>query len=166
MFPERPLPTAAWIALDRVHSLMSRRLQGRMTDYEVTRPQYSVLRLLLEGGPQTANTLSGSMGVTPGNLTGVIDRLEGAGYLARQRDAQDRRCIHLSLTAAGEAKAREIIPGIRGTVAGFFAALDEQQLQTFLGSLNRLEAALDAGQGHEQQTGGQASEQDTEAAAS
>ncbi|ULH14460.1 MarR family transcriptional regulator [Deinococcus sp. KNUC1210] len=146
---DRPPQTAAWIALDRVHSLMSRQLQNRMTEYDVTRPQYSVLRLLLESGPQTANALSSSMGVTPGNLTGVIDRLEAGGYLARQRDPSDRRCIHLSLTPAGEHKAREIIPGIRGTVAGFFAALDPRQLTDFLSSLQALEAALDTEDGQD-----------------
>ncbi|GGR14986.1 MarR family winged helix-turn-helix transcriptional regulator [Deinococcus ruber] len=146
---ERPPQTAAWIALDRVHSLMSRQLQNTMTDYDVTRPQYSVLRLLLESGPQTANALSSSMGVTPGNLTGVIDRLEAGGYLARQRDPSDRRCIYLSLTPAGEHKAREIIPGIRGTVASFFAALDEAQLAAFLSSLRALEAALDTEESHD-----------------
>ena len=140
---ERPPQTAAWIALDRVHSLMSRQLQNKMTDYDVTRPQYSVLRLLLESGPQTANALSSSMGVTPGNLTGVIDRLEAGGYLARQRDATDRRCIVLTLTPAGQNKARAIIPGIRGTVANFFAALNETQLADFLSNLRALEAALD-----------------------
>ncbi|WP_425146421.1 MarR family winged helix-turn-helix transcriptional regulator [Deinococcus sp.] len=141
---QRPPQTTAYLALDRVYSLMSRQFQNKMAEYDVTRPQYSVLLRLLEDGPQTANALSGSMGVTPGNLTGVIDRLDAAGYLARQRDSSDRRCIDLSLTPAGEAKARELIPGIRGTVAGFFAALDEQQLAAFIASLKALEQTLGA----------------------
>ncbi|WP_424950910.1 MarR family winged helix-turn-helix transcriptional regulator [Deinococcus sp.] len=144
MSQPRPPQTAAWIALDRVHSLMSRQIQATMTEYDVTRPQYSVLRLLLEEGGQTANALSSHMGVTPGNLTGVIDRLESAGLVQRRRDPQDRRCVTLSLTEAGEAKAREIIPGIRGRVQNLFAALGSEELGAFQDSLKRLEAALDA----------------------
>ena len=140
----RPPQTAAWIALDRVHSLMSRQIHATMTGHEVTRPQYSVLRLLLEEGRLTANALSGHMGVTPGNLTGVIDRLEAAGLVERQRDPQDRRCVTLSLTAAGEAKARAIVPSTRRLVEGLFAALDAEELAAFGRSLKKLEAALDA----------------------
>ena len=141
---ERSPQTATWIALDRVHSLMSRQIQATMTKHEVTRPQYSVLRLLLEEGQQTANALSAQMGVTPGNLTGVVDRLQSAGLVQRQRDPQDRRCVHVSLTPAGERKARAIIPGIRGRVQSLFAALDSSELDAFWGSLNRLADALDA----------------------
>lgn len=140
---QRPPQTAAWIALDRVHSLMSRQIQATMTAHDVTRPQYSVLRLLLEEGPQTANALSTQMGVTPGNLTGVVDRLEAAGLVGRQRDPQDRRCIVLSLTEGGERKARAIIPGIRGRVRDLFAALDQGELGAFGASLKKLEAALE-----------------------
>ncbi|WP_407540989.1 MarR family transcriptional regulator [Deinococcus radiomollis] len=143
MSQQRPPQTAAWIALDRVHSLMSRQIQATMTEHDVTRPQYSVLRLLLEEGEQTANALSSHMGVTPGNLTGVIDRLEAAGLVQRERDPQDRRCVTLRLTEAGSEKARSIIPSTRGRVERLFAALNPQELEAFRGSLKKLEAALD-----------------------
>lgn len=141
---ERPPQTKVWIALDRVHSLMSRRIHATMTDHDVTLPQYKVLRLLLEEGQMTANVLSGHMGVTPGNLTGVVDRLESAGLVSRQRDPQDRRCIHVSLTEAGQARAQAIIPSIRGRVQSLFAALDPAAFEAFQHSLNLLEASLDA----------------------
>lgn len=142
----RPPQIDAWITLDRVQSLMSRQIQAAMTAHDVTRPQYSVLRLLLEEGGQTANALSTHMGVTPGNLTGVVDRLEAAGLVQRVRDAQDRRCILLSLTDAGEKKARAIIPSIRGLVSGLFAALDAEQLASFQRNLDHLVATLGAGE--------------------
>ncbi len=142
--PQEQLPqTKVWIALDRVHSLVSRRIQATMTDHDVTLPQYKVLRLLLEEGQMTANMLSGQMGVTPGNLTGVVDRLEGAGLVQRQRDPQDRRCVHVSLTEAGQHKARAIIPSIRGQVQNLFAALDPAAFEAFQHSLTLLETALD-----------------------
>ncbi len=152
---QRPPQTAAWIALDRVHSLMSRQIQATMTEHDVTRPQYSVLRLLLEDGQQTANALSSHMGVTPGNLTGVIDRLEAAGLVQRERDPQDRRCITLSLTEAGSGKARSIIPSTRGRVERLFAALNPEELEAFRSSLKKLEAALDTEEVQPQPTPGQ-----------
>jgi DNA-binding MarR family transcriptional regulator len=82
--------------------------------------------------------------VTPGNLTGVVDRLEAAGLVQRERDPQDRRCMALSLTGAGTDKARSVIPSTRGRVERLFAALDPQELDAFRSSLKKLEAALDA----------------------
>ena len=143
MSQERPPQTKVWIALDRVHSLMSRRIHATMTDHDVTLPQYKVLRLLLEEGQMTANVLSGHMGVTPGNLTGVVDRLEGADLVQRQRDPQDRRCIHISLTVAGQHKAQAIIPSIRAQVQNLFSALDPAAFEAFQHSLTLLETALD-----------------------
>ncbi|MFC5995046.1 MarR family winged helix-turn-helix transcriptional regulator [Pseudonocardia hispaniensis] len=45
--------------------------------------------------------LAGRLGVTPATLTPVIDALEEAGQLRRERDRHDRRVVRLSLTEAG-----------------------------------------------------------------
>src|SRR5690606_32315122 len=39
----------------------------------------------------TAGKLSGASGLTTGAITGVVDRLERAGYVMRSFDAADRR---------------------------------------------------------------------------
>ncbi|MFC4455886.1 MarR family transcriptional regulator [Deinococcus sonorensis] len=140
----RPPQVQAWITLDRVQSLMSRRIQGRMADFELTRPQYSVLRLLLEQGPLTAQAISAQMGVTPANLTGPIDRLEAAGLLQRQRDDQDRRCVYLSLTQEGRARAEQVVPDLRQLVQQLFRALNPQELDALNHALGRLDQALNA----------------------
>jgi DNA-binding MarR family transcriptional regulator len=45
---------------------------------------------------------------TPATLTGVVDTLEKAGFVRRERDESDRRVVWLVLTAAGRDRAREI----------------------------------------------------------
>ena len=45
---------------------------------------------------------------TPATLTGVIDTLEKAGYVRRERDETDRRVVWLVVTEAGRARTREI----------------------------------------------------------
>lgn len=44
-------------------------------------------------GPVTAGQLAELTGLTTGAITGVIDRLERAGYVSRERDAHDRRRV-------------------------------------------------------------------------
>lgn len=43
-------------------------------------------------------------------LTGVVDRLERAGYARREASARDRRSLHAVLTPEGERLFREIFP--------------------------------------------------------
>src|SRR5439155_25442074 len=45
---------------------------------------------------------------TPATLTGVIDTLEKAGYVRRERDELDRRVVWLVLTDEGKERTHEI----------------------------------------------------------
>ena len=45
--------------------------------------------------PLTGNQLAGETSLTAGAITGVVDRLENAGYVYRQRDQQDRRLVYI-----------------------------------------------------------------------
>ena len=50
--------------------------------------------LLLSEGPATPGELAARLGLTHGGgITGLIDRLERAGYVSRTRDASDRRRV-------------------------------------------------------------------------
>jgi DNA-binding MarR family transcriptional regulator len=48
---------------------------------------------LLEAGSATAGELAKITGLTTGAMTAAIDRLEKAGFVARERDPQDRRKV-------------------------------------------------------------------------
>jgi DNA-binding MarR family transcriptional regulator len=67
----------------------------------LSRHQASVLDHLDEIDPITLNELARHMGVTPGTMSLTVDRLEKKGYVARMKDAADRRKVHLRLTSAG-----------------------------------------------------------------
>ena len=46
--------------------------------------------------------------LTPATLTGVVDTLEKAGYVRRERDDADRRVVWLVLTDAGRERTRQL----------------------------------------------------------
>lgn len=54
---------------------------------------WECLTLLFEHGPVTAGRLAELTGLTTGAVTGLVDRLEAAGYVRRERDAADRRRV-------------------------------------------------------------------------
>ena len=69
----------------------------------LTYPQYLVMLVLWEGDQLTVSELGERLYLDSGTLTPLLKRLESAGLLARQRDAQDERRVRISLTAPGRA---------------------------------------------------------------
>ena len=49
--------------------------------------------MLSETGPITAGELGRRVGLTTGSVTALVDRLESAGYVKRERHPKDRRSI-------------------------------------------------------------------------
>jgi len=96
------------------------------------------LATLRRSGPPyrlTAGELQRRSLVTAGAISQRLDKLEEAGLVRRQRDRDDRRIVHISLTPRGRRLADRV-----------FAAIMEQE-QRMLGSLagaerDRLETLL------------------------
>ncbi|GAB3667687.1 MarR family transcriptional regulator [Nocardioides korecus] len=68
----------------------------------VTYPQYLVLLVLWERGTSTVKEVAGELRLDHGTLTPLLQRMQGAGLVTRQR-AQDERFVEVALTAEGEA---------------------------------------------------------------
>lgn len=68
-------------------------------DHGLTPSQYNILRILRgEGAPLPCLEIaSRTVTVVPG-ITGLIDRLEGADLVRRERSADDRRVIYVAIT--------------------------------------------------------------------
>jgi len=66
----------------------------------ISLPQYRLL-VSISGQPQRASELAAHVGVTRPTLTSLVDGLEQAGLLRRERVRSDRRGIQLQPTAAG-----------------------------------------------------------------
>ena len=73
-------------------------------------------------GPITAGELADATGLTTGAITGVIDRLEAAGFARRERDQADRRKV---LVRALPAVERRIFPLFRPMERAAMSALSD-----------------------------------------
>jgi DNA-binding MarR family transcriptional regulator len=82
---------------------MNRLARERLAPHGITPSQYAVMRGLYEKSGQTGAEISASLVIDSATLTGVLDRLERAGFLARKTDRDDRRINRLELTADGMA---------------------------------------------------------------
>jgi DNA-binding MarR family transcriptional regulator len=64
------------------------------------RQQYWVLSAL-KSGPQRMSSLAEHAQTSQASLTGIVDRMEDRGLVARLRSCEDRRCVDVSITDAG-----------------------------------------------------------------
>jgi DNA-binding MarR family transcriptional regulator len=89
----------------RIHELMqaSSRLGNEpWLDLDLTMKQLKVLLVLDALGPCRPSVIASAIGASPANATGVLDRLESAGYIARQPDPADRRALLVHPTEAAQ----------------------------------------------------------------
>ena len=69
----------------------------------LTYPQYLVMLVLWERDGLMVSELGEHLFLDSGTLTPLLKRLESASLIARIRDVQDERRVHITLTAIGRA---------------------------------------------------------------
>lgn len=70
--------------------------------------EWKCLGLLDQHGPLTASRLAELSGFTTGAITGIVDRLERAGYVRRRPNPDDRRSVIVEAVYVKELKDRVI----------------------------------------------------------
>ncbi len=68
---------------------------------DLTYPQYIVMLALWQDGDGTTRHIADRLHLAPNAITPLIDRLEVAGLVRRERDTRDRRVVHVRLTDKG-----------------------------------------------------------------
>jgi DNA-binding MarR family transcriptional regulator len=89
----------AILSIARTGDQLFIRAERLVREHGLTAPQYNVLRILRgEGKPLPMQEIAGRMvQVVPG-ITGLVDRLEAAGLVRRERSTEDRRVIFVGIT--------------------------------------------------------------------
>ena len=89
--------------------------------------------ILLEGtGPLPMSRLAEAMDVSVASITGVVDRMEARGLVARRRDADDRRVILVEPADGGRRLFAEIDAKRRKGLSKLLEKLSEKDLQGLL----------------------------------
>ena len=67
----------------------------------ITYPQYLALSSLWENDGQTVGSIARRLDLEPSTITPILKRLEQAGFVTRERQANDERQVVVRLTVAG-----------------------------------------------------------------
>jgi DNA-binding MarR family transcriptional regulator len=94
----RLLAMAFATGLRKTGSLMQVMSQAAADKIGINATDLNCLNILSFSGSLTAGELARATGLTTASITGVVDRLEAAGFVSRQRDASDRRRVVVTIT--------------------------------------------------------------------
>ena len=75
-------------------------------------------------------------------VTGVLDRLERAGHVARRRDLDDRRAVRLELTASGRTLVDEMSESLRKHITDVLEGVRPKTRENLVHQLDELEHAI------------------------
>jgi DNA-binding MarR family transcriptional regulator len=114
--PERRLLAMAFaVAVRKTGSLMQVMGQAAADRIGINATDLNCLNILSFSGKMTAGELARATGLTTASITGVIDRLEAAGFVNRERDATDRRRVVVAISL--DRALREVAPVFAPMVA-------------------------------------------------
>ena len=105
-----------------------------MDTNDCERMSYPRLRLLEQlhcVGPNRMGALGDELGLTPRNMTALVDSMEQEGLVARKADPTDRRAVMVELTDLGLRTADDLLePRIKELAALFdpLAPVDQERL--------------------------------------
>jgi MarR family 2-MHQ and catechol resistance regulon transcriptional repressor len=126
---KQQLALRTFVKLARAAESVSERSLRHLAGTGITPSQFAVLEALLHLGPLTQKALAQKILRSSGNMTMVIDNLERAGLVRRERSAEDRRAIIVHLTSKGEAIIREIFPRHAQAVQAEMDSLSPEELR-------------------------------------
>jgi DNA-binding MarR family transcriptional regulator len=128
----------------RIDKMMRDIIDERLTPVGLTYPQWASIKLTNEGTVGTAGELARELDYSTGATTRLIDGLEALGYLARERDGEDRRVVKIVVTPSGREAAE------RGKAVAVDAwnevviDIDQDEANRFVDTLVRIKANVEA----------------------
>ncbi len=130
--PDRNNPEISirvWFRLVRLMARMQGAIADRLRQIGISIPQCDVLTTLSEREGVSQQQLAERLYVTKGNISGLLDRLEEAGFVERRAAASDRRQYSIYLTESGRTMAESAIAVQHKWIASTLGRMTEADLE-------------------------------------
>jgi DNA-binding MarR family transcriptional regulator len=108
-------------------------------------PAQAKLMCVLAAGSRGMTDLGSALGVEKAGITGLVDRAERHGLVARSAVPGDRRSLQVALTAAGEEMARAFYAEASAAIADLAADLPPTEARALGDTLSKVNEARGTG---------------------
>ncbi|MDX1566522.1 MAG: MarR family transcriptional regulator [Longimicrobiales bacterium] len=132
--PFTSLEQEAFLNLVRTTSQLEHRLAEGLKSHELTLTQYNVLRILRGAGREglCRNEVQDRMLTPVPDVTRLLDRLEDAGRVARERNEDDRRFVMARITPAGRELLNELDDPVEELLSEKLGHLSDSELRRLI----------------------------------
>ena len=134
----------AWRVFLNAHAAVVERIERALAEAELPPlGWYDVLWALYRAPEQKLrmHELAPQVVLSRSGLVRLVDRVEAAGLVERERCLTDRRGAYAVLTPDGEAMLRRMWPVYEAAIAAFFAAPVGEGAQALADTLTRVQVA-------------------------
>ena len=108
----------------------------------LTTAQIKLLTCFSDKDTHSMTELSISLAVSMPTITAMVDRLETANMVKRERNSVDRRVVQVRLTAAGKRELKKLSTIRKEEMEKILMNLSETEMNTFLGSIEQVARLL------------------------
>jgi DNA-binding MarR family transcriptional regulator len=138
--PFASLEQEAHLSIERTAAILGHAVAEVLKPYGITRTQYNALRILrgAGGGGLCRNEVRERLVSQVPDASRLLDRMEAAGLIRRERDGADRRFVTTRITDEGLRVVAELDAPIEALHRRRLGALDADELRTLIGLLARL----------------------------
>jgi len=119
------------------------RLLASFGTRELTRTESGLLATLLDG-PRRITELATSEALAQPTVTKLVDRLEGLGFVTRERSEADGRVVMVTITADGRAEIAAVREQVRSLMRETVAGLTDDELAVLIRASDTLEKMIDS----------------------
>ena len=123
-----------YVKLMRAAESVTARIHRHLSSTGLTISQFAVLEALYHLGPMSQREIGAKILRSSGNITMVIDNLEKARLVSRERNETDRRFFIVHLTDKGDNLIKELFPLHAAVIAKDLGVLTAAE-QDALGNL-------------------------------
>lgn len=131
--------------LHGINGLLDKGLKSYYANNALSVPQLTVVTLLSTHQSMKISDISKEMHISTAAVTGLIDRLEHQGLVARTRSLADRRIVNVTLTDAFKQSHQNLGQNITGFLQLLLREQDPAKVDALVTSLQFLKETLSFG---------------------
>jgi protein-S-isoprenylcysteine O-methyltransferase Ste14/DNA-binding MarR family transcriptional regulator len=130
--------------LRTIRERIRRPLEAQITSGNLTGPQLSVMRALVQSEGMSLKNLSDHLGLAHSTVSGIVDRLQAQGMVERETNATDKRISRIIVTEVVRKFVRETMPGLSiHPLVQALATIDPAEQRAIARALRLLRQALE-----------------------
>lgn len=132
------------LSIQQTADVLVSRFEALLKDYGVSGTQFNVLRILRGAGETglRCGEIGERMVTRDPDITRLLDRLEKAGYIERERDSLDRRVVVTRIKRPGLQLLTKLDEPVRKLNVELLKGVGQQKIRGLLDGLEEIRGAL------------------------